>query len=76
MDKDNTWRIRNVNSDTRKRIRFYAVQHGISVGQALSILTSPAGNAGQPDYGVVKTGDFVVTGDLRAAYEELKKRYE
>lgn len=44
MDKkpDNIWRIRNVDDATRKRIRLYALQHDMGVGEALKSLVELA----------------------------------
>lgn len=44
MDKkpDNIWRIRNVDDATRKKVRLYALQHDMSVGNALKALVDLA----------------------------------
>lgn len=43
---DNIWRIRNVDDATRKRIRLYALQHDMSVGEALKALIDLIDNQG------------------------------
>lgn len=76
MDKSNNiWHIRNVDPATRQRITQYAKSHSLSVGMALSLLTAPEGSNGV-DYGLIQSKQFSIAGDLRAAYKELKKRYE
>lgn len=38
----NMWRIRDVDPETRKRIKWYAVQHELSIAQALKELVEAA----------------------------------
>jgi len=35
---DNTWRVRDMDPETRKKIKMYAVEHDLSVAEAIKRL--------------------------------------
>lgn len=39
---DNTWRVRNLDEDTRKRIKVYAAEHDITTAEAVKRLVNIA----------------------------------
>lgn len=39
---DNTWRVRDMDTETIKKIKWYAIQHELSMAQAIKALVNKA----------------------------------
>jgi hypothetical protein len=69
------WGVRNVDPTVIKSVRLYALEHNINVAEALKELVELALTLlnDKPEYGVLQSRAFSVSGNLAAARKALNQ---